>query len=66
VLVYALLYEEVDEMPNKQAKQVPGTATASVPFSQEATRIADALLGSLLRYPRGYLTLRVGSLLARQ
>lgn len=64
-LVYALVYEEVDEAPNEQAKQVPATAAAPVPLSQEVIRIADGLLESLRRHPRSYLTLHIGPLLAQ-
>jgi AcrR family transcriptional regulator len=64
-VVYALVYDEVPEPPNEQAKQVPGTAAAPVPFSQEVIRIADGLLESLQRHPRSYLTLHIGPLLAQ-
>jgi hypothetical protein len=64
-LVYALAEEEVDEAPNEQAGQVPGTATAPAAFSQEVIRIADGLLESLQRHPRSYLTLHIGPLLAQ-
>jgi AcrR family transcriptional regulator len=64
-VVYALVYDEVPEAPNEQAKQVPDTAEAPVPFSQEVIRIADGLLASLQRHPRSYLTLHIGPLLAQ-
>jgi AcrR family transcriptional regulator len=64
-VVYALVYDKVPEDPNEQAKQVPGTAAAPVPFSQEVVRIADGLLSSLQRHPRSYLTLHIGPLLAQ-
>ena len=64
-VVYALVYDEVPEPPNEQAKQVPATAAAPVPFSQEVIRIADGLLESLQRHPRSYLTLHIGPLLAQ-
>jgi AcrR family transcriptional regulator len=64
-VVYALVYDEVPEPPNEQAKQVPATAAALVPFSQEVIRIADGLLESLQRHPRSYLTLHIGPLLAQ-
>ncbi len=64
-VVYALVYDELPEPPNEQAKQVPETATAPVPFSQEVIRIADGLLASLQRHPRSYLTLHIGPLLAQ-
>jgi len=59
------VYDQVPEPPNEQAKQVPGTAAAPVPFSQEVIRIADGLLASLQRHPRSYLTLHIGPLLAQ-
>jgi AcrR family transcriptional regulator len=64
-VVYALVYDQVPEPPNEQAKQVPDTAAAPVPFSQEVIRIADDLLASLQRNPRSYLTLHLGPLLAQ-
>ena len=64
-VVYALVYDQVPEPPNEQAGQVPGTAAAPVPFSQEVIRIADGLLASLQRHPRSYLTLHIGPLLAQ-
>jgi AcrR family transcriptional regulator len=64
-VVYALVHDQVPEPPNEQAKQVPGTAAAPVPFSQEVIRIADGLLASLQRHPRSYLTLHIGPLLAQ-
>jgi AcrR family transcriptional regulator len=64
-VVYALVYDEVPEPPNEQAKQVTGTATAAVPVSQEVIRIADGLLASLQRHPRSYLTLHMGPLLVQ-
>jgi AcrR family transcriptional regulator len=62
-LVYALAEEEVDEDPNKQARQVPEAAEAPESFSQEVIRIADGLLESLQRHSRSYLTLHIGPLL---
>jgi AcrR family transcriptional regulator len=64
-VVYALVRDKVPEDPNEQAKQVPGTAAAPVPFSHEVVRIADGLLASLQRHPRSYLTLHIGPLLAQ-
>ena len=64
-VVYALVYDQIPEPPNEQASQVPGTAAAPVPFSQEVIRIADGLLASLQRHPRSYLTLHIGPLLAQ-
>ena len=64
-VVYALVYDELPEPPNEQAKQVRQTTAAPVPFSQEIIRIADGLLDSLQRHPRSYLTLHIGPLLAQ-
>jgi AcrR family transcriptional regulator len=64
-LVYALAYDEVAQVPNEHARQVPDTANSPVAFSQEVIRIADGLLESLSRYPRSYLTLHIGPLLTQ-
>lgn len=64
-VVYALVEEEIAEAPNDQAAQVPATAAAPVPFSEEVIRVADGLLASLQRHPRSYLTLHIGPLLAQ-
>ena len=64
-LVYALVYDPVEEAPNEQAQQVPAAAASPAPVSQEIIRIADGLIASLQRHPRSYLTLHIGPLLTQ-
>jgi hypothetical protein len=62
-LVYALVYDEVAEDPEEQARQMPADAAGSASFSSAVLRISDDLLESLRRHPRSYLTLHIGPLL---
>jgi hypothetical protein len=61
-LVYALVYAEDTADVADQSTQVPQALQANL-FSEEAVRIADGVLDSLLRQPRSYLTLHIGPLL---
>lgn len=62
-LVYALVYDEVPVDPKDMAKQMPPEAAAAPSLAGAVCDIADAVLSSLQRHPRSYLTLHIGPLL---
>lgn len=60
-LIYALTYDGAADVTD-QAAQAPTAAHAGA-LSEEITRAAGGVLESLIKRPRGYLTLHVGPLL---
>ena len=64
-LVYALVYDELEDPPNDRARQVPRADADPAGFAEEIIRIADGLLDSLQHHPRSYLTLHIGPLLSQ-
>lgn len=60
-LIYALAHEGAADVTD-QAGQAP-TAAHAAPLSEEISRVAGGVLDSLLKRPRGYLTLHIGPLL---
>ncbi len=64
-VIYALLRDHVADSPQEHAEQASGELESATSPSGVVVTVADALLRSLLPYPRSYLVMHLGPLLPR-